>query len=366
MSLLKGMATVSLVAAMSIGSAVAQEEKVLHVYNWSDYIAEDTIANFEKETGIKVVYDVFDSNEVLEAKLLAGNTGFDVVVPSSDFLARQIQAGVFQTLDKSQLPNLKNLDAGTMKLLQDKDPDNAHAVPYLGGTTGIGYNPKMVAKVMGPDFKMDSWDAVLKPENLSKLSKCGVHFLDAPTEIMATTLHYMGKDPNSTDAKDYAEAGKLLTSLRPYITKFHSSQYINDLANGDICVAIGWSGDVMQAAARAEEAKNGVEVSYVIPKEGALLWYDMLAIPADAKHPHNAHAFLNYLMRPEVMAPITNYVAYASANEAALPMVDDAIKNNPNIYPPAELKAKLFALKVLPQKINRVRTREWTKVKTGK
>ncbi len=366
MSLVKGMATVSLVAAMSVGSAMAQEEKVLHVYNWSDYIAEDTIANFEKETGIKVVYDVFDSNEVLEAKLLAGTTGFDVVVPSSDFLSRQIQAGVFKPLDKSLLPNLKNLDAGTMTLLQEKDPGNAHAVPYLGGTTGIGFNPKKVAEVMGADFKMDSWDAIFKPENLQKLSQCGVSFLNAPTEIMATTLHYMGKNPNSTEAKDYAEAGQLLATLRPHITYFHSSQYINDLANGDICVAIGWSGDVMQAAARAEEANNGVVVDYVIPKEGALVFYDMLAIPADAKHPANAHAFIDYLMRAEVMAPITNYVAYASANEAALPMVDDAIKNNPNIYPPAELKAKLFALKVLPQKVNRVVTREWTKVKTGK
>ena len=248
----KGIVTLSLVAALMAGGAVAQEEKVLHVYNWSDYIAEDTIANFEKETGIKVVYDVFDSNEVLEAKLLAGNTGFDVVIPSSDFLARQIQAGVFMSLDKSKLPNLGNMDADVMTLLKDKDPDNAHSIPYLGGTTGIGFNPKKVAEVMGPDFKMDSWDAVLKPENLSKLSKCGVSFLNAPTEIFATVLHYTGKDSNSTNIADYKEAGKLLSTLRPYITYFHSSQYINDLANGDICVAIGWSGDVMQAAARAK------------------------------------------------------------------------------------------------------------------
>ncbi len=366
MSYIKGLVAASLATALTMGSAFAQEEKVLHVYNWSDYIAEDTVANFEKETGIKVVYDVFDSNEVLEAKLLAGNTGFDIVVPSSDFLARQIQAGVFQTLDKSKLPNLKNMDAGIMKVLADKDPDNGHSVPYLGGTTGIGFNPKKVAEVMGPDFKMDSWDAVLKPENLSKLKKCGVSFLNAPTEIMATVLHYMGKDPNSTNAADYKEAGKLLATLRPYITYFHSSQYINDLANGDICVAIGWSGDVMQAAARAEEAKAGVSVDYVIPKEGALVFYDMLAIPSDAKHPENAHAFINYLMRPEVMAAISNYVSYASANEASIPLVDDALRNNPNIYPPEELKAKLFALKVLPAKVNREITREWTKVRTGK
>ena len=287
----KGIVTLSLVAALMAGGAVAQEEKVLHVYNWSDYIAEDTIANFEKETGIKVVYDVFDSNEVLEAKLLAGNTGFDVVIPSSDFLARQIQAGVFMSLDKSKLPNLGNMDADVMTLLKDKDPDNSHSIPYLGGTTGIGFNPKKVAEVMGPDFKMDSWDAVHKPENHSKLSKCGVSFLNAPTEIFATVLHYTGKDSNSTNIADYKEAGKLLSTLRPYITYFHSSQYINDLANGDICVAIGWSGDVMQAAARAKDANNGVVVDYVIPKEGALVFYDMMAIPADAKHPENAHAF---------------------------------------------------------------------------
>ena len=362
----KGIVTLSLVTALMAGGAVAQEEKVLHVYNWSDYIAEDTIANFEKESGIKVVYDVFDSNEVLEAKLLAGNTGFDVVVPSSDFLARQIQAGVFMPLDKSKLPNLANMDADVMKLLQDKDPDNARSIPYLGGTTGIGFNPKKVAEVMGPDFKMDSWDAVLKPENLSKLSKCGVSFLNAPTEIFATVLHYTGKDSNSTNVADYKEAGKLLTTLRPYITYFHSSQYINDLANGDICVAIGWSGDVMQAAARAEESKNGVVVDYVIPKEGALIFYDMLAIPADAKHPENAHAFINYLMKPDVIAKISNFVSYASGNKASLPQVDAAIRNNPNIYPTDEMKPKMFTLKVLPQKVNREVTRVWTKVKTGK
>lgn len=362
----KGFVTLALMTALAAGSAVASEEKVLHVYNWSDYIAEDTVANFEKETGIKVVYDVFDSNEVLEAKLLAGNTGFDVVVPSSDFLARQIQAGVFQALDKSKLPNLANMDADVMKLLAEKDPDNAHSVPYLGGTTGIGYNAKKVAAIMGPDFKMDSWDAVLKPENLSKLSKCGVSFLNAPTEIFATVLHYMGKNPNSVDIADYKAAGELLSTLRPYITYFHSSQYINDLANGDICVAIGWSGDVMQASKRAEEAKNGVEVNYVVPKEGALVFYDMLAVPADAKHPGNAMAFINYLMKPDVIAKVSNYVSYASGNKASIPLVDEKIRNNPNIYIPDAMKPKMFALKVLPQKVNREVTRVWTKVKTGK
>jgi putrescine transport system substrate-binding protein len=361
----KGFMVCSVLSSLVIGPATA-EEKILHVYNWSDYIAEDTVANFEKETGIKVAYDVFDSNEVLEAKLLSGNTGFDLVVPSSDFLGRQLQAGVFMPLDKSKLPNLKNMDPEIMALLQEKDPDNAHAMPYLGGSTGIGYNVEKVAAIMGPDFKMNSWDAVLNPANLAKLHKCGVAFLNSPTDIFSVTLRYMGREPNSLQSSDYKDAGQLLSTLRPYITYFNSSQYINDLANGDICVAIGWSGDIMQASMRAQEAKNGVTVDYVVPKEGSDLFYDMLVIPKDAKHPDNAHAFINYLMRPEVIAKITNYVSYANANLAALPRVDESIRTNPNIYFTDEMKPRMFAQKVLPAKINRVITREWTKVMTGK
>lgn len=361
----KGFMALGLLAGLCVSQAMA-EEKILHVYNWSDYIAEDTVAGFEKETGIKVVYDVFDSNEVLEAKLLSGNTGFDLVVPSSDFLGRQLQAGVFMPLDKSKLPNLANMDPAIMKLLQDKDPQNAHSVPYLGGTTGIGYNAKKIADILGPDAKMDTWDAVLNPKNLAKLSKCGVAFLNSPTDIFSVTLRYMGRDPNSLVSTDYEAAGKVLSSLRPYITYFNSSQYINDLANGDICVAIGWSGDIMQAAKRAQEAKNGVEVHYVVPQEGSNVFYDMLVIPKDAKHPDNALAFINYLMRPAIIAKITNYVSYANANQAALPMVDAEIRNNPNIYFKDELKAKMYTQKILPAKINRFLTREWTKVVTGK
>ena len=252
----KGITALFVLGSCWLGHAAVAQENILHVYNWSDYIAEDTIANFEKETGIKVVYDVFDNNEVLEARLLSGNTGFDLVVPSSDFLGRQLKAGAFMPLDKSKLPNLANLDSATLKLLQDKDPENAHSVPYLGGTTGIGYNVDKVAAIMGPDFKMNSWDAVLNPTNLAKLHKCGVAFLNSPTDIFAVTLRYMGREPNSTTPADYAAASKLLSTLQPYITYFSSSQYINDLANGDICVAIGWSGDVMQAGLRAEEAKR--------------------------------------------------------------------------------------------------------------
>ncbi len=346
--------------------AVASEEKILHVYNWNDYIAKDTIANFEKETGIKVVYDVFDSNEVLEAKLFSGNTGFDLVVPSSDYLGRQLQAGIFKPLDKSKLTNLGNLDPAVLTLLQEKDPDNAHAVPYLGGTTGIGYNVDKVAAVMGKDFQMNTWDAVFKPENLAKLHQCGVAFLNSPTDLFTVALRYMGRDPNSHDPQDYKDASAMLAKLRPYITYFNSSQYINDLANGDICVAIGWSGDVMQAASRAEESGNKQQINYVIPQEGSDVFYDMLVIPSDARHPDNAHAFINYLLRPAVIAEITNYVAYANANAAATPMVDESIRSNPNIYYGDAMKPKMFVQQVLPQKITRVITREWTKVMTGK
>lgn len=362
----KGITALFVLGSCWLGHAAVAQENILHVYNWSDYIAEDTIANFEKETGIKVVYDVFDNNEILEARLLSGNTGFDLVVPSSDFLGRQLKAGAFMPLDKSKLPNLANLDSATLKLLQDKDPDNAHAVPYLGGTTGIGYNVDKVAAIMGPDFKMNSWDAVLNPTNLAKLHKCGVAFLNSPTDIFAVTLRYMGLETNSTTPADYAAASKLLSTLQPYITYFSSSQYINDLANGDICVAIGWSGDVMQAGLRAEEAKNGVKLNYVIPQEGSDVFYDMLVIPKDAHNPEAAHTFINYLMRPEVIAKITNYVSYANANQAALPLVDDSIRNNPNIYFTEEMKPKMFTQQMLPQKINRIITREWTKVMTGR
>jgi putrescine transport system substrate-binding protein len=347
-------------------TAIAAEEKVLNVYNWSDYIAEDTIANFEKETGIKVTYDVFDSNEVLEAKLLAGNTGFDLVVPSLTFLARQIEAGVFRPLDKSKLDNYKNLDPQLMQRVATLDKDNAHAIPYLWGTTGIGYNVNKVAEVLGDDAPVDSWSLLFDPENLKKLKACGVAFLDAPVEVIPAALNYLGEDPNTFDAKlIQGKAQDLLTELRPYITYFHSSQYINDLANGDICVALGWSGDILQAADRAAEADNGVEVAYVIPKEGAAMWFDMMAIPKDAKHPDNAHLFLNYLMRPDVIAEISNYVWYANANTASTPLVDKEILEDPGIYPTAEAASKLYTFKVLPPKVDRIYTRTWTRVKTG-
>ena len=347
------------------GKAAPAADQVLNVYNWSDYIGEDTIAGFQEETGVRVTYDVFDSNEVLEAKLMAGNTGYDVVVPSLTFLSRQIQAGVFQELDKSRLSNYGNLDPAFMALLATNDPGNLHALPYLWGTTGIGYNVQKVREALGEDAPVDSWALVFEPENLAKLKGCGVAFLDTPSEIIPPVLHYLGEAPNSFDEAVIQKGVDRLKELRPHITYFHSSQFINDLANGDICVAVGWSGDIIQAQARAEEADKGVEVAYSIPKEGAPMWFDMLAIPKDARNVDNAYLFLDYLMRPEVMAGIQNYVMYASANQAALPMVDDAVLDDPGIYPDEDTKAKLFTLAVLPPEVDRLFNRHWTTLKTG-
>ncbi len=346
-------------------AAAGEEEKVLNVYNWSDYIAPDTLAKFEKETGIKVTYDVFDSNEVLETKLVTGNTGYDVVVPSLTFLSRQILAGVFMPLDKSKLPNLVNLDPEIQANIAKLDAGNTHSVNYLWGTTGIGYNVKKIQEIFGKDYVVNSYDMVFNPANLAKLKSCGVYFLDTPSEIIPPVLNYLGEQPNSFDEAVIAKAEARLKELRPSITQFHSSEYINALANGDACVAVGWSGDIFQAAARAEEAKNGVEIAYVIPKEGTAMWFDMMAIPKDAKHPDNAHKFINFILRPEIAAEISNYVAYASANKASLPLVDKELLANAGVYPTPEAKEGLFNLAVLPASVDRLFNRIWTSLKTG-
>ncbi len=310
---------------------------------------------------------IYNSNEVLEGKLMAGSTGFDLVVPSASFLERQLSAGVFQPLDKSKLPEWKNLDPELLKLIAKHDPENKYAMPYMWATTGIGYNVDKVKQVLGADAPVNSWDLVLKPENLEKLKSCGVSFLDAPEEVFATVLNYLGKDPNSTKADDYTgPATDLLLKLRPNIRYFHSSQYINDLANGDICVAIGWAGDVLQAANRAKEAKNGVNIAYSIPKEGAMAFFDVFAMPADAKNKDEAYQFLNYLLRPDVIAHISDHVFYANGNKEATSLVSAEVRDNPGIYPPADVRAKMFTLSVQEPKIDRVRTRAWTKVKSGK
>ena len=351
--------------ATTVAAAVpAEEEKVLHIYNWSDYIAPDTVSNFEKETGIKVSYDTFDSNEVLETKLLAGHTGYDVVVPSANFLERQIKAGVFLKLDKSKLPNFKNMDPDIMGRIAKHDPGNQYATDWQWGTTGIGYNVKKVKAALG-DVKPDSWSLILDPANAKKLAKCGITMLDAPSEVVDSVLISLGRDPNSENTEDLKAAEAVLMKVRPYIKYFHSSQYIDDLANGEVCLSLGWSGDAFIAKGRAEEAKKDVDIAYYIPKEGAIMWFDTLAIPADAPHPGNAHKFLDYTMRPEVIAAVTNTVTYANGNAASLPFVKDEIKSNPNIYPTPEMRAKLYAHMAESQEYSRLLNRAWTTIKTG-
>ncbi|MCG6859608.1 MAG: polyamine ABC transporter substrate-binding protein [Salaquimonas sp.] len=347
--------------ALAVNTAVAAE---VRVYNWSDYIDEEILSDFEAETGIHVVYDVFDSNEVLETKLLAGSTGYDVVVPTADFLSRQIQAGVFQKLDKSKLPNLKNMWDKIAKQTAKFDPGNEYSINYMWGTTGIGYNVDKIKEALGTDT-IDSWEVVFNPDIISKLADCGVHFLDAPTELIPAALNYLGIDPNTTNADDIAKAEELLLKVRPYVQKFHSSEYINALANGDICLAVGWSGDVYQARDRADEADNGVQLAFAIPKEGALMWFDQMAIPADAKNVDEAHQFLNYIMRPEVIAKATNYVYYANGNKASQPLLEEDLIGDPTIYPDEATTEKLYVKLPYDPKTNRIITRAWTRITTG-
>ena len=358
------------VVTLGLSSCGTNEEETnikqeVRVYNWSDYIADSTIREFEKETGIDVTYDVYDSNEILEGKLLSGNTGYDIVGPSSEFMGRQIIAGVYQKLNKDALYNYDNLDPEMMHLLENLDPDNAHSIPYLWGTTGIGYNKQKAIEIMGADFAMDTLDVVFVPEIIAKFQHCGVAFLDAPSEMFKAALHYLGLNPNSQNPKDYQEQStELFKNVRPYIQYFHSSKYINDLANGDICLAFAWSGDVLQAADRASESGNGVQIEYKIPKEGTLMWFDMLAIPADAPNPENAHEFLNYILRPEVVAEISNKVNFANANIPSKSLIKADSLNNPGIYPEEELMRKLFIAKILPPDVDRVMTRQWVDIKS--
>lgn len=348
-----------------IATSANAQERVVNVYNWSDYIDSSIIEDFTKETGIKVVYDVYDSNEILETKLLAGGSGYDVVVPTaSPFLARQIQAGVYQKLDKSKLPNLANMWDVVTERTAAYDPGNEYSVNYMWGTVGIGYNQKKIKEALGID-KIDSWDVVFKPEQLAKLADCGVYVLDSPTDIIPTTLMYLGLKPQSTALDDLSKAEEALLKVRPSIRKFHSSEYINALANGDICLAVGWSGDVFQARDRAAEADQGVVVDYVIPKEGAEMWFDQMAIPADAKHVAEAHEFINYMMKPEVAAKASNYIFYANGNKASQQFIDKGIVGDPAIFPDEAMLAKLFTVAPYDPKTQRAVTRSWTKIVTG-
>lgn len=341
--------------------------KVLNVYNWSDYVAEDTLAQFEKASGIKVVYDVYDSNEMLEAKLVTGGSGYDVVFPSArPFAQRQIAAGIYAPLDKAKLPNLGNIDPALMASLNDVDPGNAHVVPYMWGTTGLGINVAKVKEVLGEDAPLDSWDLLFDPDNAAKLAKCGISVLDDDQETFGAALIWQGKDPNANDPALTEVVKQVYGAIRPSIRYFNSSKYIDDLANGDLCLAMGYSGDVLQARDRAEEAGNGMEIEYIIPKEGAMRWIDLMAIPRDAPHLDNAHAFINYLMQPEVIAKITDFVGYANPNIAATALVDSEIAGDPGVYPPAEVIAKLVDPVSLPETLQRERVRTWTSIKSGR
>jgi len=352
------------VAAAGVTVAPAQE-RVVNVYNWSDYIDPAVLAEFTKETGIRVQYDTFDSNDTLETKLLAGKSGYDVVVPTAYFLERQIKAGVFQKLDKSKLPNLVNAWPEIAKRLAAYDPGNQYAVNYMWGTTGIGYNVKAMHARLGANAKIDSWDVVFKPELISKFKDCGIHMLDSADDLMPAALHYLGLDPNSTKRADLEKATDLLLKIRPYVRKFHSSEYLNALAGGEICLVVGWSGDIKQAANRAIEAKNGVEIGYAIPKEGTQMWFDNLAIPKDAPHPAAALAFINFLLKPEVAAKNSNFVAYANGNLASQKYIDKAVLDDPGVYPDAATLAKLYTIKARGPRAQRLINRLWTKVKTG-
>ena len=355
---------IAILAATS--SASADEPKVLNIYNWSDYIADDTVARFEAETGIEVKYDVYDSNEMLEAKLLAGHSGYDLVVPSaSPFLARQAVAGVYRKIDKAKLANYRNLDPQILAAAANADPGNQYGVPYLWGTTGIGYNRAKVQAALGKKAPTDSLKLIFDPANAKKLDSCGISLLDTPQEVFPAALAYLGRPPLGRDQQDLDKAVDAVMAIRPAVRKFHSSQYINDLANGDLCVAFGYSGDMLQAANRAAEAKNGIDIAYSIPREGAMMFIDMMAIPKDAPHAENALKFIDFILRPEVIAAISDKVQYANPNTLATELVDEDIRTNPNIYPPPEVRARLFFDSPATPQYERLRTRAWTKVKTG-
>jgi putrescine transport system substrate-binding protein len=339
---------------------------VVNVYNWSDYIDPEVLAQFTKETGIKVQYDTFDANETLETKLLAGKSGYDVVVPTAYFLERQVRAGVFQKLDKSKLANIGNVWPEIAKRLSNYDPGNQYEVNYMWGTTGIGYNVKAVHARLGANARIDSWDVVFKPEVLAKFKDCGVHMLDSADDILPAALHYLGLNPNSNDPRELQRAADLMLKIRPSVRKFHSSEYLNALASGEICLVVGWSGDIKQAQNRAVEARKGVEIGYAIPKEGAQMWFDNLAIPKDAEHVAEAYAFIDFLLRPDVAAKNSNLVSYANGNLASQKLINKKVLDDPGIYPDAATMGRLYTVSARDQKSQRVVNRLWTKIKTGR
>src|SRR6202521_1070056 len=358
-------AMAAVVLALVAPSARA-EQRTLNFYNWSNYMAPEVLEDFTRETGIKVVYDTFDANETLETRLLAGKSGYDVVVPTAYFLQRQITANIFQKLDKAKLPNLANAWPEVTKRLAIYDPGNIYAANYMWGTTGIGYNVKAVQKILGADARIDSWDIVFKPENLAKFRDCGIHMLDSADDILPAALNYLGLDPNSTKPAHLEKSADLVMKIRPYVRKFHSSEYLSALATGEICLVVGWSGDIMQARSRAAEAKNGIAVGYAIPKEGGQMFFDNLSIPADARNVNEAYELINFLYRPDVAARNSNFLSYANGNLASQKLLDPKILSDKNIYPDDAMLAKLFVITARDPATQRIINRLWTKVKTGR
>jgi len=363
---LKPLLSALVVSLAAFGAAAQEEEKVLNVYNWSDYIAEDTIRNFERETGIKVRYDNFDNNEIVHAKLVAGKTGYDIVIPSSNWAKLQIDGGLLRKLDKSQLPNLRFMDPAVQAQLAKMDPGNDYMVNWLWGFTTVGINVDKARAALGnlpmPD---NAWDLVFKPEYISRLKSCGVSFLDSATEVVPAALHYLGKPSFSKNTGDYAQAAALLRSVRPHVTLFSSSGYINDMASGSICVALGWSGDINIARQRAIDGKTGQNIQALIPRTGGLLFFDVMVIPADAPRPGNAHKFINYIMRPEVHAGLTNKVFYANPNTESRKHIKPEVASNPTVFlAPADL-ARMVAPDAINNDLRRLMTRTYTSFKTG-
>jgi len=347
------------------GAPASAAEKVLNVYNWSDYIQPSVVADFQKESGIHVNYDVFDSNEILETKLLTGHTNYDLVVPSGAFLERQIQADIYQKLDKSLLPNLKNVDPDVARAEALYDPGNQYSVDYMWITSGVGYNTADIRQRLA-DAPVNSWRMLFDPAIVSNFQDCGVSILDAPSEVVATVLLFLRRNPDSNSLDDLKAAEQVLHAMRPYVRYVDSSRYIDNLANGDICLAMGWSGDIKQAHDRAKEVGKGVDLAYAIPKEGAISNYDVLAIPADAPHVRNAHRFINYLLRPEIAAKSSNLIKYANAVAADIQPLDPSVRSDPGVYPPPEVRARLTPERPRPPDYQRLLTRMWTRFKSGK
>jgi putrescine transport system substrate-binding protein len=356
---------VAVALALLVAGPAESRQRIVNVYNWSDYIDPAVLAAFTRETGIEVRYHTFDANEMLETKLLTGNSGYDLVVPTAYFLERQIGASVFLPLDMQRLPNSRNLWPEITQRLATYDPGNRFAVNYMWGTTGIGYNVRKIREILGPQATIDSWDIVFKPENLARFRQCGVHMLDSATDILPAALHYLGLDVNSVDPAMLDKAAALIAQLRPYVRKFHSSEYLNALATGEICLVVGWSGDIKQAQKRAAEAKNAIDIAYVIPKEGAQMWFDNLTIPKDARNVDEAYALIDYLLRPDVAAKNSNFISYANGNLASQRLVDPAVLNDRGVYPDAEMMKKLYIVRAHDARSQRLINRLWVRIKTG-